>query len=145
MWRQSSGSRENWMISRICALPAGSCGWALPAMMICTGLFLAAQDPLQPLDVAEEQRGPFVCGEAAGEADGEGVRIEHFAGVPQFRRGCFAAQCGRGLAVADELDEAAFAPPAHLEQFLVGDLDGTCSQTSGSEERSRQSGARYWS
>ena len=35
---------------------------------------------LEPLQVAEEEVGPLVGGEAAGEADGEGARVEDAAG-----------------------------------------------------------------
>ena len=34
------------------------------------------QQALQSLEIAEEQRGPFVGGEAAGKADGQGVGIQ---------------------------------------------------------------------
>ena len=44
------------------------------------------QDAHQPLGVVEDQLGPLVAGEAAGEADRQRVRIEQRAGGDDARR-----------------------------------------------------------
>ena len=78
-----------------------------------------SEDLLQPLHVAEQQRGALVSGEAAGEADGERVRIEHFAGAPDLDRGRLPAQCRRMLARTHEGDQAPLAPAVRFQQFFV--------------------------
>ncbi len=78
-----------------------------------------AENFLQALHIAEQQRGAFIGGEAAREADGERVRIEHFGGVAQFGGGGLAAN-GRGrLPLADEGNQAAFAAAMHFEKLFV--------------------------
>ena len=92
-------------------------------MTICTGMSLLQQDPLQPLDIAEQQGGALVGGEAAREADGEGVGIEHFAGAPHLRSDDAWRRSADGvLALAHEGDQAALAPAVHFQQFLVGNV-----------------------
>ena len=63
--------------------------------MNCTGRSASEQQRLQPLGLAEQQRGPLVGGEAAGEADGEAVGVEHVVGprdVARSRRPCASPQ-----------------------------------------------------
>ena len=49
------------------------------------GLGRIGQELDEPLLVLEQQIGPLVGGEAPGEADGQGLGIEDFLGVLQFR------------------------------------------------------------
>ena len=86
--------------------PGRSAGWALPAKTIWIGRFVVPQHPGQPVDVAEQEAGPLVGREPAGEADGQDVRVE---------RGLELGQDRRRLAVAGELA----AQPAARE---VGEL-----------------------
>ena len=81
-----------------------------------------AEDLLQPLDVAKDQGGALVGGEAAGESDGEGVGIEHFAGAPDLGRGSLATGGRLHLARAHETDQPALAAAMRFEQFLVRDI-----------------------
>ena len=83
------------------------------------GPFPIAENSLEPLHVAEEQRGALIGGETARESDGESVRIEHFRRIAQFRRGGFPARSGSRLPVANEGDQAAFAAAVDFKQFLV--------------------------
>ncbi len=78
-------ARARWTICWINSLPASSRGCALPAKMICTGRSGWLRMRLQPLHVAQHQRGPLVGGEAAREADGQGVRVQHFVGRVDVR------------------------------------------------------------
>ena len=88
-------------------------------MTICTGMFIIEEDALEALDVAEEQGGALVGGEAAGEADGEGVRVQHFAAAPDFERRGLAAHGGGMLARTDERDQPPLAPAVDFEQFFI--------------------------
>ena len=58
------------------SLPGWSAGWALPANTNCTGRFGVEQQAPQPVGLRQQQRGPLVGGEAAGEADGQRLRVE---------------------------------------------------------------------
>ena len=66
--------------------PGRSAGCALPAKTTWTGRVLVEQHPGQPVDVAEQQAGPLVGREPAGEADGQHVRIERCLELGQDRR-----------------------------------------------------------
>ena len=81
MRRRNSGRRAMCTISAISSLPPWSCGWALPAKMNLHRPVLVVEDRGQPVEVAEDQRAALVGGEAAGEADGQRVGIEHFVGA----------------------------------------------------------------
>ena len=83
---------------------------------------LVQQNALEPLDVAEQQRGALVGGEAAREPDGESVGIEHLSRAPHFRGGGLPPHRRSALALPNETDQAALAPAMGFEQFLVRDL-----------------------
>ncbi len=72
----SCSERERSKISWMTCCPGRSAGWALPANTTWTGRFSFQSSRCEPVDIAEEQAGPLVGREAAGEADREDVRIE---------------------------------------------------------------------
>ena len=74
------------MISAISSLPPWSRGWALPAKMNLHRPILVVEDRGQAVQVAEDQRAALVGGEAAGEADGQGLGVEHFVGAGDLGR-----------------------------------------------------------
>ena len=80
---------------------------------------LVQQDALQPLHVAEQQRGALVGGEAARETDGERVGVEHFAGAPHFRGRSLPPQRRDLLPLAHETHQPPLAPAVHFQQLLV--------------------------
>ena len=107
--------------------------------------FLIRQDLLQPRQIPEYQRRPFIGGEAPRETDGESVRIQHFLGTLSCRP---PERCGRprwrprargqkrpaGVCAAD-------APPITRSTGM----SAVWFHISGSAWPSRQSGCRYWS
>ena len=120
---QTGRSRAKCTIWRMSSLPAWSCGWALPAKMICTGRSRVGQDALQPLRVAEEQGGPLVGGEAPGEADGQGLGIRAPRRRRQSRRAMrrAARSCCRSCCAGE--GHQPLAPPlVGPPQLLVGDV-----------------------
>jgi hypothetical protein len=75
---RKSGVRARLMIWRMSSLPPVSCGWALPGENELHRSVRVVDDGFQALDVAHEQSCAFVSGEAAGEANRQRVRVEHF-------------------------------------------------------------------
>ena len=78
--------------------------WISSLPMLVLGVGLAGEDDLdgpvggldqlgQPLDVLEDQAGPLVGGEPAGEADGQGVQVERLRRLLRRPR---RARCGGG-------------------------------------------------
>ncbi len=130
-------------LADVSSCPAGPSGCALPAITICTGMSLFSSRSLQPLDIAEDQRGALIGGEAARKADGERVRIQHFAGAPHFRAGRLAPhRAGDAGARARTRSGGACAGDA-LPAVPRPEYRASCSQIAGSLKRSRQSGSRY--
>ena len=81
------GSCRRLAIRLMSCLPGSSAGWALPAKMICIGRSGSLTMRGEPIEVAQDQVGPLVGGEPAGEADGEDVGIEDVAGgLDRLRR-----------------------------------------------------------
>ncbi len=79
------------------------------------------QDPLQPLQVGQDQVGALVGGEAAGEADGESAGVEHAAGTLDVTaRGPPLLEL-TGQALPGEDDQALAPPLVGRPQLLVGD------------------------
>ena len=83
---------------------------------------LVQQNALQPLDVAEQQRGALVGGEAAPEPDGESVGIQHSSRAVRLRRRGLPPRRRSALALPNETDQAPLAPAMSFQQFLVRDL-----------------------
>ena len=89
------------------------------------GPVLGQQQGLQPLPVAEQQVGPLVGGEAAGEADGEHARVEGLVGPRHLGLAHALGPAGGLEAVADEPHQSLAVQAAHGPQLGVGDrLDG---------------------
>ncbi len=61
--------------------------------MSCTGRVVVGQDAAQPLQVAKDQRGALVGGEAPREADGQRIGIEHLVGSFDLRLAARRAGC----------------------------------------------------
>ena len=66
-----------WTMFLMIALPAMSCGWALPAKMIWTGRSGSFRILASLFGVPEQEIPPLVGREPAGEADRQGLRVEH--------------------------------------------------------------------
>ena len=84
-----------------------------------------AQDALEPSQVPENQRGPFVSGEAAREPDGQRFRIQNLLQAPDFGRRCIAGHRAGDHAFPHERHHAPFSAAVRLPQFRVrnvGDL-----------------------
>ncbi len=83
--------------------------------------FRVQQHRAQPLRVAQHQGQPLVGGDAAGEPDGQHVRVEHRVGPAQLQRRRAALQPRRADPAADLVDQAAAQLGAQLPQPGVGD------------------------
>ncbi|CAM5253664.1 hypothetical protein SBADM41S_06437 [Streptomyces badius] len=75
----------------------------------------------QPVAVAQHQRQPLVRGDAAGEADGQDVRVEDAVDPAQFGGARAAPAPGGVEAAADLGDELAAQIPAQVPDLLVAD------------------------
>ena len=127
-------------MSRISSLPPQSCGWALPAKTSCTGRSASSTMRGEALGVAEEQRAALVGGEAAREADGQGVGIEDARRPRRSRR---ASPCRSAMraeprrAIGDQARAAALVDGPEL---VIGDV-GIRAHIALSAPRSLHAGA----
>ena len=78
-------------------------------MTICTGMAGVGEDFFQAREIAEDQRGSLIGGEAAGEADGEDGGVEEFVGAFDYGGGGVAGDAAGDGALANERHHAAFA------------------------------------
>ena len=93
MRRRNSGRRAMCTISAISSLPPWSRGMGLAGEDDLHRPVLVVEDRRQPVEVAEDQRAALVGGEAAGEADGQRLGIEHLVGAGDLgRRGAAALE-----------------------------------------------------
>jgi hypothetical protein len=95
----------------------------------------------QPFRVLEEQRGALVGGEAAGETDGQDVRVFGIGELEQaveVGRRALVAQVLFADAVADQLQQLRLQLLADAPEGLVGNAVAMPSQLAGSVWRSRQ-------
>ena len=74
------GSRANRTIWRIISLPRSSAGWALPANTNWRAAWSSSSRRPQPVGLGEQQGGPLVGGEAAGESRRQEAGVEDLVG-----------------------------------------------------------------
>ena len=86
------------------------------------GPILVVDDRGQAFEVAEDQRAALVGGEAAGEADGQRLGVEHLLGAGDLGRRRAAALELASQPAAGEGDEPLAAALVRAPQLVVGDV-----------------------
>ena len=81
-----------------------------------------AQNTLEPSQVPEDQRGPFIGGEAARESDGQRFRIQDLLQAFDFGRRRIAGRRAGHAAFPHERHHATLSAAVRLPQFRVRDV-----------------------
>ncbi len=101
---------------------------------------LVPQQPRQPLLVAEQERRSLVGREAAGEADGQDVRVEHaLDALERGRRGAVTGELSQQPAARED-GQLPLLARVRLPELLVRDGVEALPESAG--RRSRRSGRR---
>ena len=102
--------------------PARSAGWALPAKTSWTGRSGSLRIARTRSRSRHHQHGALVGGEAAGEADGQGLDVEQALDRAQLVGGPAVPRALQADPLAHEPDEPLLLRAVRGPQLLVGDL-----------------------